>query len=238
MLLLIDYDNVARLERQRGVVHVITRLLNAIPPARLIGQTSVRTRLYGGWFDGPNLSRGAQALAPDLASQFPRVVVVSDAADTVSLKVRAELAISLECDPTIPITHTFRRRSVPENLTCETPPFHSCSIPGTCPIASLHGLFDGGVCPQSGCPVSRDRILSRDEQKLVDSMLSIDLAFFSLVTTELVALASADDDMWPSIRFALLRGVDFIHVFPRTSGSGVPPQYRALTTGRYSHFSI
>ena len=76
-------------------------------------------------------------------------------------------------------------------------------------------------------------MLVRDEQKLVDSMLVVDLVHFSETVTEPLVVVSADDDLWPGIRFALLRGASVIHVVPRHGHTG-RNRYRRLETQTYS----
>ncbi len=237
MEVLVDYDNVEPLERRRGLVHVITRILSAIPPSRFPARAEARVRLYGGWFFGVSSSRRAQELAPDLDAEFPRRIAVTDVHSAVSVLVRVELAMALECDPQNPLTHTFRRRSAPEGVRCVMPPFARCQTPGTCPLESLHVFLGQRACPYAACAVTPDDLLAKEEQKLVDTLLTTDLAYFAISTKKPVVVVSADDDMWPAIRFGLLRGLEVIHVLPRRSMQP-PQQYRMLMTSSYASYSF
>ena len=76
-------------------------------------------------------------------------------------------------------------------------------------------------------------MLAREEQKLVDSMLVVDLVHFAETTDEPLVVVSADDDLWPGIRFVLLRGARVIHVIPRRSRVN-RERYRRLETETYS----
>ena len=76
-------------------------------------------------------------------------------------------------------------------------------------------------------------MLAREEQKLVDSMLVVDLVHFAETTDESLVVVSADDDLWPGIRFALLREARVIHVIPRRSRVN-RERYRRLETETYS----
>ena len=76
-------------------------------------------------------------------------------------------------------------------------------------------------------------MLAREEQKLVDSMLVVDLVHFAETTDEPLVVVSADDDLWPGIRFVLLRGANVIHVIPRR-GRVDRERYRLLETETYS----
>jgi hypothetical protein len=234
---LVDYDNVEPLERSRGLVHVITRILSTIPPSRFPSRAEARVRLYGGWFAGLSSSRRAQELAPDLDAEFPRRIAVTDDNCAVSVLVRVELATALECDPQHPLTHTFRRRGAPAGVQCATPPFASCQTPGACPLERLHDFLGQRACPHSACAVTPDDLLAKEEQKLVDTLLTTDLAYFAMSTKNPVVVVSADDDMWPAIRFGLLRGLELIHVLPRRSKQP-PQQYRSLMTPRYTSYSF
>lgn len=76
-------------------------------------------------------------------------------------------------------------------------------------------------------------VLEREEQKLVDSMLVVDLVHYAETTEEPLVVVSADDDLWPGIRFVLLRGARVIHVIPRRSRLN-RERYRLLETETYS----
>ena len=73
----------------------------------------------------------------------------------------------------------------------------------------------------------------REEQKLVDSMLLIDLVHLAQTTTDPLVVVSADDDLWPGIRFVLLHRTRVIHVIP-SRGNAVPDTYRSLRTPTYT----
>ena len=214
MIILIDYDNLDQLERRRGILHVISRLLDVLGSRRRVWERRVDCRLYGGWLDEGASSRSAESLVPDLRRDFPRSVPVTGAGFR-SVLVHVELARSLACDPTVVLTHTYRRRSFPRSLRCEAAPFPGCAIPSACPVAGLDPFIRNGRCPIDDCPAEPRTVLARAEQKLVDSMLVIDLVHFAETTDQPLVVVSADDDLWPGIRFVLLRGARVIHVIPR-----------------------
>ena len=68
MIVLVDYDNV-RLGR-RGLRHFASRLLDGVGVGWCSGESSIRCRLYGGWFDGARLSERAQRLVPESRACF------------------------------------------------------------------------------------------------------------------------------------------------------------------------
>lgn len=221
--------------RRRGVRETITRILDALGAKHLGGERRVECRLYGGWFDRTTLSGNAQRVASDLRRQFPfrMAVPVPGGNRDRTMLVHAHLARSLICDPQVTMTHTYRRRSLPPGLGCATVPFADCAAPTRCPIASISPFMRDNRCPVDACHVAPGSILTRPEQKLVDSMLVVDLVHLAQGTKEPIAVVSADDDLWPGIRYALLRGTRIVHVMPRHGRSRLEP-YQGLTTATYS----
>ena len=172
MTVLVDYDNV-RLGR-KGLRYFATRLLDHVGVRRCSAEPSIRCRLYGGWFDGARLSKRAQRLVPEIQNVFPRRMTVSDAEGAVRVRVTMELAISLIGDR-VALTHTYRRRSLPTGMVCARPPFTECAHPSRCAVATVAPFINEEECPHPRCDVTPFDLLGRNEQKLVDSMLVVDL---------------------------------------------------------------
>lgn len=227
MTVLVDYDNV-RLGR-KGLRYFATRLLDHVGVRRCSAEPSIRCRLYGGWFDGARLSKRAQRLVPEIQNVFPRRMTVSDAEGAVRVRVTMELAISLIGDR-VALTHTYRRRSLPTGMACARPPFTECAHPSRCAVATVAPFINEEECPHPRCDVTPFDLLGRNEQKLVDSMLVVDLVRLAQAAPELIVLVSSDDDMWPGIRAALLHRARVLHVHARKR----PQQYRTLTTKTYT----
>lgn len=237
MIALIDYDNLDVLQRRRGVRHVMNSLLQALGRKRVAGDRTMNCRLYGGWFDETSPSPHAQQLLPELRREFPSSVAVTDQGGTQIVLVHAELALALVCDPRVDLSHTYRRRSLPPRLQCVASPFPDCANPSQCPVASLDPFIRNSACPVDGCGISPRTVLERAEQKLVDSMILIDLVHLAETTSEPLVVVSADDDLWPGIRFVLLRGAHVIHMVPRR-GRSAPDRYRRLETETYTKVAI
>ncbi len=235
MLVLVDYDNLDLMARRRGVREVVTRILDTLGARHLSGERRVECRLYGGWFDGTTMSRIAQRIASELRRQFPLRMAVAGPARSKdrTMLVHAELARTLMCDPSVTITHTYRQRSLPPRLECATTPFADCLVPTRCPIANISSFMRDGRCLVDACRVAPESILTRPEQKLVDSMLVVDLVHLAQQARSPLAVVSADGDLWPGIRYALLRGARILHVMPRHGRSPVDP-YQKLATMTYS----
>ena len=68
-------------------------------------------------------------------------------------------------------------------------------------------------------------------------MLVVDLVHFAETTDQPLVVVSADDDLWPGIRFVLLRGTRIIHVIPRR-GRVDAERYRNLETETYSQVAM
>jgi hypothetical protein len=237
VIALVDYDNVPELERNRGPVHVIERIVDSLGAA-VANENEIRFRLYGGWFQGVNLSRRAQRLAPTIQTGFPRMI--TPAAAGTPIRVRAELALSLESTPGRYLTHTYRDRALPDNVRCSPLPFRGCAAPAACPLAPLEALLRDGQCPENTCAVAVGAILTKPEQKLVDTMLTVDVMHLARLGTDRLVVVSTDDDMWPGIQGALLSGADVVHVHP-VAGRTTPAHYAALAglgTGQYSQCSF
>jgi hypothetical protein len=236
VIVLVDYDNIPELEKNRGPVHAVTRIVDALG-AQLQGETELRFRLYSGWFQGNTLSRRAQQILPVLRANFPRVMPIVAVGIPSSVIARAELALALVLSPGKDLTHTYRERSLPKNVRCSAPPYMGCRIPGSCPIGSLYGLVRDSRCPEPGCTVDLATILTKPEQKLVDTMLTVDIVHLAHTTTETIVVASSDDDMWPGIMAALLYGAKVVHIH-LLPGRTTPSHYAALAGENYSQGSF
>ena len=236
VIALVDFDNIPALERSRGLAYVATRIVDALGAAAAI-ETQIRFRLYGGWFNGGILSRRAQQLVPIIQSDFPRTIIASAGSPPARLVARAELATSLECAPGRYLTHTYRDRALPGNVTCAPLPYVGCPLPGACPLAPVAALIRDQECTEPQCAVTLAKVLTKPEQKLVDTMIAVDLVHLAHVSQEVLVVVSADDDIWPGIQLALVRGAQIVHVHP-LPGRITPVHYSSLATGRYSQASF
>ena len=216
---------------------MITNLLASLDTRHVSGVRTINCRLYGGWLRGNASSRSAERLLPKLRRDFPCSMPVIGDTPSRPVIVRAELARSLACDPVTLLTHTYRQRSLPPTLHCDAAPFPGCRSPSSCPIACLDPFLRQSICPAKGCWVKPRTVLRRAEQKLVDSMLIVDLIHYAETTPELLVVVSGDDDLWPGIRFVLLRDARVVHAIPRNLRAS-PRKYRMLETDTYSRVNI
>ncbi|MCY4233012.1 MAG: hypothetical protein OXE59_04625 [Bacteroidetes bacterium] len=202
MILLIDYDNLGKL-RRRSLSQIIQILLDQIPQQNYTPtDIELNCRLYGGWLDKRNkYTKLAQNLFTEIKQNFPCEIKIFNH----SRKVDApELATSLACDSGNDFPYTYRARSVPPGIRAKRFPPRRCISKDHCSISEVNIFWNDGKCSNSKCPVGLSETFFRPEQKLVDSMIVVDLIHFATIHKEHVVLVSGDDDMWPGIRYALL----------------------------------
>jgi len=148
------------------------------------------------------------------------------------LRVNAELARSLEAEPSYHLFNTFREKSAPRSLKCAHPSTQGCNETD-CPLACLPGLFDTEQCPQNGCAIRLHDVLFRREQKLVDTMLACDMIHAARLKCDFIILVSSDDDLLPAIRVVLLDGTPFARLHPKNyyQVAGFPASGAAFVEG-------
>jgi hypothetical protein len=232
MTVLVDYDNIQAIEKQRGVLQAITHVVQTIASvAKAIGPR-VNVRLYGGWFEQMKMSRSALTISPQVSKDFPQAMTLSVATSIVTTIVNVEMAYSLIADPQRPFTHTYRPRAAPLNIRSLPDPFADCASHAGCPIGAIHAFLRDQKCPTPGCNVSPERVLLKPEQKLVDVMIAVDLLYLSANSKEPIALVSTDEDFWPAVQFSLVGGCELIHLHP-VAGRRTPQHYSRYATSNY-----
>jgi len=220
LLIIVDYDNI-RLEQQRkGLEFIVDSILEALGPDRLAGELRVLLRLYGGWYEGTDETQRSQGLAAEIATAFPKAVVIARGEKLVKLIVTIELAYSLVVDPRNHLFHTFKRRGAPRGLHCRMPAEVDCNDP-ECPGAILYEFIQNGKCPK--CGMKTQELLFRAEQKLVDTMMTADVIHLAGEREQDVCIVSSDADLWPAVLTALLCGRHVTQV--HTRGNGTPDKY-------------
>lgn len=173
--MLIDYDNVHEIRRKRGVMHIIEAILSRLPASLLPAAVSVSVRLYGGWFQDRKPSPEARKLYREIALHFPAVIVLHRNGIPHPVRTTVALARSLSIAPHKMLTHTFRVRNAPSNLNARHFPFSGCIHVTACPLSGMHHLLRNQNCPDVQCTVGINDTMTRPEQKMVDSMLIVDM---------------------------------------------------------------
>jgi hypothetical protein len=214
--LYIDYDNIGLKFKRAGLRSLATQALlsTAVPTSKTVGRCDVR--VYGGWYEGSSLTPLAQQVIAELGVDFPSVLPFTNkAGETGKVMASAELACSLEAEPTHHLFNTFRQKSPPNSLACVNPASKGC-VEKDCPLSCIPTWFDTEQCPKSGCDIRLHDILFRREQKLVDTMLTCDIIHAARLKCDFSILVSSDDDLLPAIRISLLEGTPFARLHPKT----------------------
>jgi hypothetical protein len=229
MFVLVDYDNIDKVDRGRGLGYIALKVLDLIGGDQFSAQQRVSIRLYGGWFQRQSLTRSAQTLSAEIARSFPTVLRVSGAKSTVPLHISVELAHGPVADPKVTYFDTFRQHASTTRIVCVPRPWYHCQNNDACGLMPMAQALMANACPTAGCPVEPQQMMDRPEQKLVDTMLVADLIYLSSRHRDGIAVVSNDDDMWPGIMIALLSGARLHHVHPKR-GARTPGHY-ASTAG-------
>ena len=179
-----------------------------------------RIRLYGGWFDGAAHSPQAKRLIPEIDQAFPQAVMWSARGWSAKCITQVEMAVGLEADPGRHLFRTLRKRPYKSQLLFNETFTEDCSDDG-CPMRVVAKFLQDQRCPRSNCSVTQGDVLSKWEQKLVDTMLVSDLILLASRKEEDLVVVSSDDDIWPGVRTAVHLGaqVTLIHTgmqFPST----------------------
>ena len=213
-IVIVDFDNLHRSLRQRGLFRVLWRILEQLIDPSVPRQHRYTVRLYGGWYQGNRLTRNAQDLAIEIDNDIPRIFHLVLEGCQCRIPLSVELAYSLAALPSKHLLATYRPRSVQNTIQCREPRALGCSIP-SCPMSSVHAYFRDQACPDVQCSMPCQEFVFRGEQKLVDTMMLSDLIHYSIAGHRELAVVSSDDDLWPGILSALQYGASIRHI--RTS---------------------
>ncbi|MCL5229617.1 NYN domain-containing protein [Pseudomonas nunensis] len=221
MAICIDYDNLHKPQKAAGIMSVISSALIKMPEILESSLGTCEVRLYGGWFEGENLTKLSQDVSVNIQDEFPTILKLPTATGMCKISVTVELAFSLLEEPSHHLFNTYRKKGKPHNLRVEKQANIGCSTP-TCPLPMARKLLEKGFCPSDGCAHSDKHIVYRHEQKLVDTMLTCDLIYLAAQQYDCLIIISADDDFLPPIRTLLLRGSKVIRVHPRLNIGSQP----------------
>lgn len=225
MKVLVDYDNLSREASGKGLVYLADRILGRILP--IAGpKPAVSFRLYGGWDRNNRMTKVGQELSVEIQSAFPRTLRFAE--NPVILKM--QLAQALEALPGKSLPNTLREEPM-RKLKCQIPSRTTCRNT-SCPIDPMASFLNHGRCQIDGCIAEPKMLLSRSEQKLVDTMIVADMIYLASQGEECIGLVSSDDDMWPGILSVLNLGVNLIHI--QTRSLNIAPVYLTHTRGAYT----
>jgi uncharacterized LabA/DUF88 family protein len=216
-IVFIDYDNLLPLQKSGGILDVVTKVLIQMPWSNSLKRGHCEIRVYGGWYEGTEITRIAQDLSVQLQQDFPAIIRIPRKDNiTLTLTSNAELAVSLLQEPGHHLFNTFRRKGKPKNIRVEKPVDVGCVDSG-CLLPQMKKLLTSGACPKAGCAVTNSNLIYRREQKIVDTMLTCDLIHAVDIVSGWVILISGDDDFLPPLRTVLLRGGAAVRCYPQPS---------------------
>jgi uncharacterized LabA/DUF88 family protein len=214
---------------------VIDKVLAALGFVYLRTLPRINFRLYDGWYLNRTPTRLAQQVSTEILANFPLTRTLTDGTNTTTVVVNAELAYSMKIDSVTHLWHTYRQRGYPVGLSCLSPIRAGCTR-SPCQLIDTHSFFTHDVCPSPGCTLGPIDLITRNEQKLVDTMLAADLFYLYLLKSQIVVVVSSDDDMWPTIKTVLDLGMHVIHIHtlpgrrtPHFYSHGPRPSYTQLS---------
>jgi hypothetical protein len=197
-IVFIDYDNIEKLDRidnQSLENAIYSYIINKKLYKRIV------LRFYGGWFYYLKQSYAAMNLIPWIHS-YPHII------GTTILDGELVRSLSFENHD---LPYTFRIRS--KHLSIQIDQNKICRYDNSCDLFVLNKILKNKKCSDLKCRVSHDDIFLQSEQKLVDSMICIDLIHMSSLDKYDLYLLSSDDDIIPAIRYVSYIGkkVHIIH---------------------------
>lgn len=213
---LIDYDNLDAKYRSNhtALEHEIYTNVSKIDTF-----DEIAFRLYGGWDENLKSTNSAITLAPWVHS-FPKAIN-----KTI---LSADLARSLAFE-THNLPWTFRRRTRKTLISVDNNKI--CKKDNSCDLYKLDQILKNVKCQKPTCAKEFKEALLVSEQKLIDSMISIDLLYYAENKCLTIILVSSDDDFIPAIRWAGYKG-NTIYVLHTANSSY---QYKAKYTENYDH---
>lgn len=212
----IDYDNLGRMLQQQGLLSVIQKILMVIKHDTSFKRVKCSLRIYGGWYENDEITSLAQVVIREIENDFP----YSFHYEKWAFSIDAEIALTTMEEPNHHLLNTFRRKDKVQNVRIKKQDDVGCTDPN-CLILQVKKLLKTGKCPRNGCSVE-DVLLYRNEQKIVDTMLSCDIVYSSVLNKNLVVVVSSDDDFIPPIRSIALRGIPTYRCHPKKNGMRIP----------------
>lgn len=233
---LVDYNNVASADRTRGLVYLCDRVIDTLDPAFLIGFSRIRFRLYDGWYISNSPTRLAQQVQADIRANVPHSRTITSGSESSPLLINVEMAYGLSTMPSHHLIHTFRPRHNQADIQCNHPTSAGCTS-AYCPLDDMHAFLSTRRCRTASCTVVPSDIITRNEQKLVDTMIACDMFALHKLASSEVVVVSSDDDMWPAIQTVLHFGMTVFHVHTKPGRS--TPHYYCRVAGRsYSQHNL
>ena len=222
LAIFIDYDNLLARHRSSGILNVATKALIQTPLSSQSGRGTCDIRIYGGWYEGPTMTVRAQELAVEIGNEFPTIIrVPRQSGQVVALETTAALAVALMEEPRHHLFGTYRKKGKPKNIRVQTPAAVGCTD-SSCPLPMTKKLLESGSCSLSSCAVTLSDLVYRQEQKIVDTMLTCDMVHAPTQGYQQLILLSGDEDFLPPLRTVVLRGTPVARFHPQSNRNRTP----------------
>lgn len=235
MVILVDYNNIPVTLRRKGINYIVDKIVRSLDFSILQEIHRVLIRIYDGWYFLNKLTRTAQELTVKIQTDFPKPFIVIEGPNKHVVTVNVELAYSLAIEPSRHFWHTYRPRGLPPNLVCKHPTSIGCKN-SDCPVQVVYDFFSNGSCPNPSCAIKPKDILYKAEQKLVDTMITADLSYYA-TNNPYICVVTSDDDLWPGIISALMRGARIMHIHTH-SKRNTPSFYSQGLGNKYTQKSL
>ena len=105
----IDYDNLLPTHKTSGILNIVTKALIQMPLDSPVARGTCDVRIYGGWYEGIDMSQLAQGVTAAIQKEFPAIIRLPMDSGIVALATNAELAVALLEEPS---HHLFNTRLV------------------------------------------------------------------------------------------------------------------------------
>jgi len=206
VIVLVDYDNLSPVQKEIGLVNLAHKVLSKIE-FELINEIALCDfRIYGGWYEDNTITRLAEQVLEEINGNFPTLSILDNG---LRVRINADLAKGLMEAPMRDLFNTYRKKQGASNIRIAKKEEVGCDA-DSCLIPALRKMFKKQKCPVNNCAIEFRNIVYRDEQKLVDTMLSCDLIYAAEAGCSVIAVVSSDDDFLPPIYAAMNRNVQVI----------------------------
>lgn len=218
LLILVDYDNVDRSHKSAGAVNMAKMFVARLPSVIFTRHQGVTVRLYGGWRTNKILTNSAQKLVPDIDSQSPTTIAISNSGVSQNVRLTVELAKG-PIGSSISLEQTFVKNRELRNFRFQRVLPPKCASPSSCGFQSFSNLTYATPCGNPRCNSKLIDVFVRDEQKMVDTLIVADMAHQALAAKASdIVVVSSDTDMWPGVLLALRAGCAVTHIHTKCGG--------------------
>lgn len=212
--ILIDYDNIALGDSRiatREIDYLIDIIFDGLQKHSL-DYKKYRFRLYGGWYINKNMTRKAQNIVAQIQNKYPVVKKIQSEGFAKQVVLEVELAYSIMKKPEKHLFNTYRIRDCNVSFKFNHPIKLGC-MKTDCPLLIVSKIINENKCCHNDCNHSLDGMINKGEQKLVDNMISIDMACLSdLDECRDIVLVSSDDDFLPALIFSCIKNKRVLHI--------------------------